>query len=218
MRFFLESGRCLSTCTGEECESCNVRDPIYCHFRPRQLIGFFVITLLLFAIGGTCLFLFSPWVLLGFVALCIAFFGFIEIRVLCAHCPHYAEPGLKTLKCWANYGSPKVWKYRPGPMNRLEKRVFIVGATIIFLYPFSTIFLLKSTAWMITLATAYLALMINWYVVMRRFYCPKCMNFSCPLNRVGGEAREKFLAIIRLYAPLGRKAKTGNGISSDKPD
>ena len=37
-----------------------------------------------------------------------------------------AETGTKTLKCWANYGSPKLWKYRPGPMSLAEKTVFIL--------------------------------------------------------------------------------------------
>jgi hypothetical protein len=46
-------------------------------------------------------------------------FGLLEIRVMCSHCPHYAEAG-RLLKCWANYGSPKLWAYRPGPMCRME--------------------------------------------------------------------------------------------------
>ncbi|GAJ20475.1 unnamed protein product, partial [marine sediment metagenome] len=30
------------------------------------------------------------------------------------------ELEINTLKCWANYGSPKLWKYRPGPMSLNE--------------------------------------------------------------------------------------------------
>lgn len=64
----------------------------------------------------------------------IAFFGFIEIRVMCSHCPHYAESPT-SLKCWANYGSPKLWQYRPGPMSLVEKAVFFIGFAIVWGYP-----------------------------------------------------------------------------------
>jgi hypothetical protein len=35
----------------------------------------------------------GPIPLLIWIATFVAYFGFIEIRVLCSHCPHYAEKG-----------------------------------------------------------------------------------------------------------------------------
>lgn len=73
-------------------------------------------------------FLFTIWIIFTF-----SYFGLIEIRVMCSHCPHYAEPEIKSLKCWTNYGSPKLWKYRPGPMSIIEKTIFIAGFLIMLL-------------------------------------------------------------------------------------
>ena len=63
------------------------------------------------------------WMTVFTIALCVGFFGFIETRVLCSHCPHYAEEGA-SLRCWANYGSPKLFKYRPGPMSTTSTRSY----------------------------------------------------------------------------------------------
>ena len=56
----------------------------------------------------------------------------IEIRVLCSHCPYYAEEG-RILHCLANHGTIKLWKYHPEPMRFWEKLGFL-GGIIFFLY------------------------------------------------------------------------------------
>jgi hypothetical protein len=45
----------------------------------------------------------NGWMLIPWLILIIGYFGFVEIRVMRSHCPHYAEEG-GSLKCWANYG------------------------------------------------------------------------------------------------------------------
>jgi len=76
-----------------------------------------------FLLGGAGIYHSGGWWLLPWLMTIIGFFGFVEIRVMCSDCPHYAEQG-SSLKCWANYGSPKIWKYRPGPMAFWEKAFF----------------------------------------------------------------------------------------------
>jgi hypothetical protein len=76
----------------------------------------------------------NGWLLIPWLTMIIGYFGFIEIRVMCSHCPHYAESD-SSLKCWANYGSPKIWKYRPEPMSFIEKAIFLGGFAIIWGYP-----------------------------------------------------------------------------------
>lgn len=103
---------------------------------------FLFISLPPFLLGGAGIYFVNGWMLIPWILFVIAFFGFIEIRVMCSHCPHYAEEE-KSLKCWANYGSPKLWDYRPGPMTLIETVVFFGGFVIVGGYPL--LFLLMSS-------------------------------------------------------------------------
>jgi hypothetical protein len=126
-----------------------------------------------------------PWVLLS-----LSYFGLVEIRVMCSHCPHYAEPGTKSLQCWANYGSPKLWKYRPGPMTSGERIVFFTGLVMIAAYPLP--FLVVGMQWL--LMTLFAVSVAGMAIIMGRLMCSRCMNFTCPLNGVGRAEREAFFA------------------------
>ncbi len=154
----------------------------------RQLARFILSMLPAFVLGVVLIIKYNPWYLIGWTAICAAFFGFVEIRVMCSHCPHYAEPGLKSLKCWANYGSPKIWQYRPGPMNMAEKFFFFLGFTLIVAYPTVLGILVHSWNWLVSFAFALLFAIS----MLRGYYCNRCMNFACPLNRVDREIRKKF--------------------------
>ena len=58
------------------------------------------------------------------------FFFFVwEARILCSHCPYWAEEG-RILHCHANYGVIKIWRYHPEPMSKFEQVQFIVGVLI----------------------------------------------------------------------------------------
>lgn len=116
-------------------------------------------------------------------------FGLVEIRTMCSHCPHYAEPGT-SLKCWANYGSPKLWKYRPGPMSIAEKWIFSLGMLLVFGVP--VVSLAISGEWL--LWALYLVSIVVAYAVMRTKMCAHCMNFACPLNITKLEQRQPFFA------------------------
>ena len=108
---------------------------------------------------------------------------------MCSHCPHYAEEG-NALACWANYGAPKLWKYRPGPMALLEKVVFYAGFAFIYGYPL--IFLIAGSQ--LFLLLVYLLSIAGFYMTLRAFFCSRCMNFACPLNTVEDDIRMGFFA------------------------
>ena len=76
----------------------------------------------------------GQWWFILWIGIIVLYFGGVEIRVMCSHCPHYAENGL-TLSCWANHGMPKLWKFKPGPMSFLEKVVFLGGFAAVWGYP-----------------------------------------------------------------------------------
>ncbi|MBN1412832.1 MAG: hypothetical protein JW969_18470 [Spirochaetales bacterium] len=187
-KMFLDSGKTLSTCGRNTCEECDVSGRLKCHFNGKQLAVFLGMVAPLFIIAGYSIFIFNPLFMILWIAFALSYFGFIEIRVMCSHCPHYAEPGMKTLKCWANYGSPKLWKYRPGPMSLMEKTVFITGLAVIFLPPVLILPMLGQYL----ILVVYTALLIAWKTGLRLLFCKRCINFACPFNAVDKAARNLF--------------------------
>ena len=188
MPAFLDPNRPVYTCDRADCEGCKLRGKLVCHFNGRQLLCFILSALPTFAAGGLMTAQTSLWPLGGWLACMLSYFGLIEIRVMCSHCPHYAEPDTNSLKCWANYGGPKLWTYRPGPMSIKEKAVFLGGMIAVFAYPvpFAVI---AGSYWLLA---AYLAFLLLGAFMLRRFLCVKCFNFACPLNRVDAATRELF--------------------------
>jgi hypothetical protein len=152
-------------------------------------------------LGGAGIYNISGWLLLVWVIFVISFFGFIEIRVLCSHCPHYAEPG-KSLKCWANYGSPKIWKYRSEPMTNSEKFVLFGGFLIVWGYPL--LFLVYG--YQLFLLIVFSLTTGGFFLTLKTFLCSQCMNFACPLNSVNEETRDEFF----IRNPSVAKASEGS--------
>jgi hypothetical protein len=185
---FLDPKKPLYTCNKQECDTCEIKSRINCHFNKRQVIGFLAFASPSFLIGGIGIWLFNPLFLIPWIIMFFSFFMFIEIRVMCSHCPHYAEPEIKTLKCWANYGAPKIWKYRPGPMSLYEKIIFFLGLSLIIIYPY--IFFLFSKNHIIIII--YSIMIFIGFLMLLSFLCVRCMNFACPFNRVDENIRRKF--------------------------
>jgi hypothetical protein len=186
---FLDPKRPLTTCSAQSCDGCPVGKDVHCHFHGNDLAAFLLVFLPSFFVGGVAMVKISPWWLVPWIAIIIGYFGLVEIRVMCSHCPHYAEPG-KNLQCWANYGSPRLWKYHPGPMSTVEKIIFEAGLILIFGYPL--IFLVIGMQWL--LLAVYALTSASFYATLKHSYCSQCMNFACPLNHVSMEVREAFFA------------------------
>jgi len=173
----------------DECKACFLKESLICHFSAKKLSRF---------IGMFSLFLFPAligvirsgygWYLLGWLSFMIIFFEFWEIRILCSHCPFYAENSL-FLHCNANFGSLKVWKFRPEPMNRSEKIQLVIGLTILIGYPFP--FLILGGQLVFSLLTAIGGLIF--FATLQKYVCCRCVNFSCPLNRVSKNVINSFL-------------------------
>jgi hypothetical protein len=184
---FLDPNKPIATCTSETCNNCTVSGSLHCHFTLGDLMHFLVIASPSFLLGGAGIYYISAWLLIPWLMLIIGYFGFVEIRVMCSHCPHYAEEG-SALKCWANYGSPKIWKYRPGLMTLSEKVLFFAGLVLVWGYPL--FFLILKFQFFLLLV--YLLSSAGFYMTLRTFLCSQCMNFACPLNTVENEVRRDF--------------------------
>lgn len=180
----------LSTCSSANCQDCPLKSRLHCHFAGKDLAQFLVIALPPFIAGGVGVARIHLWLLLPWIGLTISYFGLVEIRVMCSHCPHYAEPETKSLQCWANYGSPKLWQYRPGPMTLEETIVFFAGLVLIAGYPLA--FLVFSAQWLLLALFAVLVILMG--TGMRFMMCSQCINFACPFNCVDSSTRTLFFA------------------------
>jgi len=173
----------------EECNKFSIKGKLICHFHRKYLfsfIGLFVV----FAITAFIGVIISGygWFLLGWVSFWLFFFEIWEIRILCSHCPYYAEEG-RVLHCIANYSSLKIWKYHPEPMNTSEKIQLIIGFIMLVGYPL--IFLILDSQFIFLIISIMEIFIFFSFLLIKR--CNKCVNFSCPLNRVKKEFIDTFL-------------------------
>ncbi len=171
------------------CGTCQAEGKLMCHFDRKDMLHFFMIIFPYWVttIGGViragygCYLWF--WPLYGF------FFFFIwEARVLCRHCPYWAEDS-RVLHCHANYGVVKIWKYDPGPMSQAEKIQFIIGASLLMGFPFP--FLILGQEYLLALIG--LSTVISGVFLLRKNVCSRCINFSCPMNTVPDDLVDVFL-------------------------
>lgn len=180
------------TCTNQSesvCVDCALGTRLMCRYEFRDTLHFFAIILPFFvvSIGGMIATGFGWW-LFGWLGYMLFFFFIWEARVLCSHCPYWAEEG-HILHCHANYGVIKIWHYRPGPMSRFEHAQFIVGALIFLLSPI--VFILVGGQYL--LAGIALAGAGSFGYLLYHKICSRCVNFSYPLNNVPSEVKERYV-------------------------
>lgn len=178
----------LRSCRQEECNQCEVRGSLQCHFHWRDLGLFYSAVAPSLLLGVWGVYQFRAAFLLPWLAILVAFFGLIEEAVLCAHCPMYDESG-RFLKCWANFGAPKIWKYRPGPMSTGETRVLYLGLFVVWGIPL----VLFVISLQIVPAILFLAATVGFFMIVKRRFCPKCINLACPFNAMSEDDRAVFL-------------------------
>jgi hypothetical protein len=171
------------------CNECDISGKIMCRFDRKDMLIFFMIMFPFFVttIAGTIIAGYG-WYLLLWLAYAIFFFFVWEARVLCSHCPNWAEPG-KTLHCHANYGVIKIWKYRPGPMSKSDKIQFVIGAAIAIGFPF--VLMITGHEYMFTLIG--LSTVASGLFFLRKTACSRCINFSCPSNAVPKQYIDAYL-------------------------
>ncbi len=184
---FKDMNRPIKTCRSGSCKDCDISLRTNCYFNSCQLLEFYVISSPSFILGGIGIYSNSPTSFFIWLLIIILFFFVIEIRVLCSHCPHY-ENSKMLLKCWANSGAPKLWRFRPWPMNIFEKSILITGFSIVWGYPL--VFFLLTKSWWYSIF--YSLLTVAFFILLSLRNCVKCINFSCPLNRVGNDTKNRF--------------------------
>ncbi len=163
-----------------ECQGCSIEGSLMCRFDSQDMVSFLMncLPFAVTAIAGTIQAGYGRYLLL-WLAYAIFFFFVWEARVLCSHCPMWAEEG-RVLHCHANHGVIKIWKYRPGPMSKSEQIQFLVGALLLIGFPF--IFLLLGKEYVLILIG--LATITHAVFNLRKHTCSRCLNFSCPMNVV----------------------------------
>ena len=172
-----------------ECTDCTIAGRLKCHFKLGDLLHFMglFLSIVLPAIIGMVLGGYS-WYILGWLVLLAILLGVWEIRVLCSHCPYFAEKD-STLRCFANYGLYKLWRYHPGPISRSGKIQFVIILILLTCYPFP--FLILGGQYILAFLTAWGIAISGW--TLQKFHCSQCVNFSCVLNRVPEEVVDEFL-------------------------
>jgi hypothetical protein len=123
-------------------------------------------------------------------------FPVIEFGVLCRHCPYYAKSG-KTINCLAGSGMFKTYKYDPRPMRRWEYFVMYCYYTFMIGFPifgirYGIYFIANNCSQygkiallgMIGLIAAFIFSIIAFNYCLAVYVCRKCVNFSCPWNKV----------------------------------
>ncbi|MBN2686779.1 MAG: hypothetical protein JXR85_01260 [Deltaproteobacteria bacterium] len=142
---FLDPHKPIATCESDSCEDCAVNSDLRCHFTLKDWIYFLFISVPPFLLGGAGIYYMNGWLLIPWILFVVAYFGFIEIRVMCSHCPHYAESST-SLKCWANYGSAQIMEIQAGADDNYRKNDFpgrfcnCLGLSFAVSHPWETAF------------------------------------------------------------------------------
>jgi hypothetical protein len=200
-------------CTWNEesnCAGCGTEGGLNCRFNWSDLLYFLILffTPAIAAIAGIIRAGFGWW-LAGWLGYMIFFFFVWEARVLCSHCPFWAEEG-RILHCLANQGVIKIWRYNPAPMSFSEKIQFLVGASILVVFPFP----LMIIGGEYLLAGLTLAGFTSFAFSLKKHICPNCVNFSCPLNAVPKPVVDEYLR----RNPVMRLAWKKQGYQLEVPD
>lgn len=193
------------------CIDCGLQGKLKCRLNPKDFWFFILnqipsLVMAFFGLALIGLLTGAWWSLITYAVVCVTFWGLgVETRILCSHCPYWAEDS-KTLHCWALTGSPKLWRYRPEPMNKLEKTVLVLFFSFLVLFP---VFVEAYGIWLmsvnyaefglyallgmigVTLATLMVGLQFLYILVY--YFCSKCVNFSCTLNQVPKPMVDEYL-------------------------
>ncbi len=190
-----------------ECKDCDEPDHLNCRFNFKYLLQFYAIFLpfAIPAIIGVRQSGYSSY-LIGWLIMAIFFFGFWEIYILCSHCPYYALKGF-TIKCIANYGCPKFWRYQPGPISKSKKIQLVIGFIIMSGYPFVFMILGRESLY---LALSFAGLLF-FFGALFKFVCTKCINFSCVFNRVPKSKVNAYLKRNPIMAKAWGRCWLANG-------
>ena len=123
------------------------------------------------------------------------FAGGVEWFVLCRHCPCYEHSGArhgneKKFYCLGNWGSPKLYKYKPGHISRAGQAVFLLWVGFYLFFPI----LYMLYRW--DLVVIQIVVAASFFLTIRHWACSHCPNFGCILNCVPEENKQRFLQAV----------------------
>ena len=210
------------------CDECKNQDKLDCKLDKNQqkvsmLAVFSSIIIGVLGLIITGLIISNWWILTFYIVFVILFFFVIENRLTCSHCPYYAQKS-KHLDCPGNNIFPKIWKFHPEPMKRYEKFGSTMGFTLIGVIPIlsqlysiwfflsnnqSTSLILFFGLFGVLLATLLSFLMF--YSLFLLTFCSRCINFSCPFNKVPQDLVDEFLKRNPVIKDAWKKSEITNG-------
>ncbi|MFH1022073.1 MAG: hypothetical protein V1809_01630 [Planctomycetota bacterium] len=167
-------------CGNSVCGGCSVEGRFTCRQNFGDVVDFMAPATLYFlpAIGGMIA---GGWgqALAIWGALAAAFFLYVQQKLVCCRCPHYA--GSKPfLTCHAAFGLPKFPRYSPRPLGRAGRIFLYAYSAVLFLWPFPL--LAMSGQWLLFSVTG--GALLSWVWFVQRRLCTRCINLFCPFNRV----------------------------------
>jgi hypothetical protein len=179
----------LCNTSNSECMACVLRKKLRCEFRITDTLLFFTPLVFFFivALYGMLKSGFIIWIAFYLIFLSIFYFVW-ENRILCSHCPYYAQEG-RFLRCHTHYGFYKLWRYHPEPMSRSEKIQWLIGIAMSFIYPLFFLVIGKQY-FMLFLSSIGIVL---WILIALTRNCKNCINLSCPFNRVPKNIKKEYL-------------------------
>ena len=190
------------------CEGCSIEGCLMCRFDSKDMVSFlmhalpFAVTAIVGVVQAG-----YGWYLLLWLAYSLFFFFVWEARILCSHCPMWAEES-RVLHCHANGGVIKIWPYQPGPMSKAEQMQFLLGAGLWMGFPFP--FMLLGGEYLLVLIG--LVAVASGIYGVRRTACSRCLNFSCPANTVPKQTVDVYLR----RNPVMRAAWEASGYRLDE--
>lgn len=190
------------------CSSCENNGKIFCKPDNSKVIVSHLLegSFILMALLGTFL---TSLILETFLPIIIfsvfsaLFFLVIQPRITCSHCPYYAEDR-KILHCTENHFSPKIWRFHPEPISKLEKIGTVIGFAFLGGFPVFVELFGVYVFWttkpnfvallsVISIFVGTILTLALFYVVFLLLYCPHCINFSCVFNKVPKEYVQRYL-------------------------
>jgi hypothetical protein len=220
------------SCTWEDeaqCAGCYNKGNLNCRWKASDLLLFIasVLPAMLGVLAGAIIIGLTQaawWPMIAYILFFPVVLGIAEMRFLCSHCPYYAQEG-RILHCLANHGTPKLWRYHPEPMNKVEKDLLLLLAVLFLLLIPGAVcgydiwyfaangaqYGIAALAAAISLAAVVYASLFAFCVVMVKNVCSNCVNFSCPINRVDKKRVDAYL----MKNPVMRKAWIAHGYKLD---
>ena len=187
-------------CSLNESLNCRYDDSLVVCFRERHIpyraLGFAVVFVASYLSG-------QWWMFIAFTIVTLMNFLFLETWYLCRHCPFYAKEG-KTLDCITLKGMPRPWKYNSTPMTRSDKIIMGTIGGFIDAFPIIAggigilmLILLGADIMQLLILLALTVVMLIAAGYLGKFignnYCMKCVNLSCPMNKVPPDIAEAYL-------------------------